>query len=70
MTTMAIVAGAKVWIVILVCGVLWLAAVLLSRGALLGPRAIAHWLLGAWLPRIVVLSFWGAAGWHIFCQRP
>jgi hypothetical protein len=70
MTTWAIVTGSKVWIVILACAVVWLAVVVLSRGLLLGPRRIAHWLLSAWLPRILILSMWGIAGWHIFCQRP
>jgi hypothetical protein len=69
-TSLAIVAGAKVWIVLAAGLTVWSAAVLLSRGALFGPRAIVRWLLGAWSPRIMVLAIWGLAGWHIFCQRP
>jgi hypothetical protein len=70
MTSLGLVAGAQVWLAVGSCLVLWCAIVALSRGALFGPRRIVCWLLGAWLPRVAMLTFWGVAGWHIFCQRP
>jgi hypothetical protein len=68
--SLALVAGAAVWLVIAAGAGGWFAVVALSRGLLIGPRRIMRWLLSAWLPRIVLLAVWGAAGWHIFCQRP
>jgi hypothetical protein len=70
MTPSTIVFGAGVWLVIVVGTVVWLAVVVLGRADRFGPRAIVRWFLSAWVPRIMILTFWGAAGWHIFCQRP
>ena len=61
--------GAIVWLVLAGSAVAWLVAVAFS-GRLLGPRRVLRWLLGSWLSRAMILVAWGAAGWHIFCQRP
>jgi hypothetical protein len=70
----ALVPGATVWLVIAASGVGWLIAVAVatatSRGTLFGPRHVVRWWLRAWLPRLMILAFWGVAGWHVFCQRP
>ena len=68
--TVAIVPGAVVWSVIAGVVVVWLAALARGRGALVGPHSVARWLLGSWLSRGLVIAAWGAAGWHVFCQRP
>jgi hypothetical protein len=68
--TVAIVTGAVVWSVIAGVVVVWLAALALGRGALVGPRRVARWLLGSWLSRGLIIAAWAAAGWHVFCQRP
>ena len=70
MTPTAVVVGAAVWLGIAVSAVAWLAVVIFARGALPGPKSVARWLLASWLPRLAVLAAWGAAGWHVFCQRP
>jgi hypothetical protein len=70
MTSLAVVAGAAVWLVILTGTVVWLAVVALARGVFFGPGRIVRWLLNSWLSRIMVLAVWGLAGWHVFCQRP
>ena len=72
MITYAIVPGAVVWSVIAGVGVVWLAVLALrsGSGALLGPRRVARWLFGSWLSRGIIIAAWGAAGWHMFCQRP
>lgn len=70
MITAAAVAGAVVWLVIAGCAVAWLGVLALRRGALPGPKSVARWFLASWVPRVAVLAAWGAAGWHIFCQRP
>jgi hypothetical protein len=64
------VPGAAVWLAVAVSGTVWLVALVLSRGALVGPRRVVRWLVGSWLPRVAVLAAWAAAGWHVFCQRP
>jgi hypothetical protein len=68
--TLAVVPGAVVWAVIAGSVVVWLSVLALSRGALVGPRRLARWMLGSWLSRGLILAAWGAAGWHVFCQRP
>jgi hypothetical protein len=68
--TAAIVPGAVVWLVLAGSAVVWLGILALSAGRLVGPRRVVRWVLGSWLPRGVMLAAWGAAGWHIFCQRP
>ena len=72
MITYAIVPGAVVWSVIAGVGAVWLAVLTMKSrsGALLGPRRLARWVLGSWLSRGIVIAVWGAAGWHMFCQRP
>jgi hypothetical protein len=62
--------GAAVWLVIASGGAVWLAALVMARGSLIGPIRVMRWLLSSWLPRLVVLAAWAAAGWHLFCQRP
>jgi hypothetical protein len=64
------VLGAVVWLALAAAFVLWGAAVVVAQGAVLRPRSLLQWLLSAWTPRIVLLSFWAIAGWHVFCQRP
>lgn len=67
--TAAVVPGAWVWAVL--GGVLCFWFVLTSVvPALPGPRQVAHWLLSSWAPRLTLIVIWGAAGWHVFCQRP
>ena len=70
MTTFAIVSGAVVWLALAGLAVAWLVVLALLPGALLGPRRLVRWLLGSWLSRGIVIAAWGAAGWHVFCQRP
>jgi hypothetical protein len=62
--------GAIVWLALAGSAVAWLAAVALSGRRLIGPQRALRWLLGSWLSRAMILVAWGAAGWHIFCQRP
>jgi hypothetical protein len=69
-TTFAIVPGTVVWLVLAGVALVWLAVLGLGAGALLGPRRLLPWLLGSWLSRGLVIAAWGAAGWHVFCQRP
>jgi hypothetical protein len=67
---LALVEGTVVWLGLVACGTIWLAALLVARGALIGPRRVMRWFLRSWLSRLTVLAAWGVAGWHIFCQRP
>jgi hypothetical protein len=67
---LAIVAGATVWLVLLAIAAVWSAVLVRNRQLWLGSRLIVRWLLSSWLTRIALLTFWGIAGWHIFCQRP
>jgi hypothetical protein len=68
---MAVIApGAVVWLVLAGGVVSWSAVLALTSWARVGLRPVARWLLGSWLPRLVLLAAWGAAGWHVFCQRP
>jgi hypothetical protein len=62
--------GAVVWLVLAGGFVGWLAVLALTSWARVGVRAVVRWLLGSWLPRLALLAAWGAAGWHVFCQRP
>jgi hypothetical protein len=66
----AIVPGMVVWLVIAASVAAWLTLITVRPHRLLGLPRVAGWLLGAWVPRAVILIAWGAAGWHIFCQRP
>ena len=66
----AVVIGTVVWVALAGGVVVWLAVLALSAGRLVGPRRVVRWLLGSWLSRGMILAAWGAAGWHIFCQRP
>ena len=68
--TLAIVAGATVWLILLAGIAVWSAVLARHRELLLGSRLIVRWLLSSWMSRIVLLAFWAIAGWHIFCQRP
>jgi hypothetical protein len=68
--TAAIVPGAVVWLALAGSAAVWLGVLALSAGRLVGPRQVVRWFLGSWLSRGVILAAWGAAGWHIFCQRP
>jgi dolichyl-phosphate-mannose--protein O-mannosyl transferase len=68
--TLAIVTGATVWLILLAGIAVWSAVLARHRELLLGSRLIVRWLLSSWMSRIVLLTFWAIAGWHIFCQRP
>ena len=68
--TLAVVAGATVWLILLAGIALWSAVLARHRELWLGSRLIVRWLLSSWLSRIALLAFWAIAGWHIFCQRP
>jgi hypothetical protein len=70
MTSMAVAPGTVVWAALATAIVLWLAVLFLASGALLGPARLVRWLVGAWLPRTLMVCAWGAIGWHVFCQRP
>jgi hypothetical protein len=69
-SSLAIVPGAIVWLVLAALAVVWLAVLALAAGALIGPRRLLRWMLGSWLSRCLIIAAWGAAGWHVFCQRP
>jgi len=66
----AVVPGAIVWLALAAAAVVWLGLLALSGGRFTSPRKVLRWFLAAWLPRCVLLIAWGAAGWHVFCQRP
>jgi hypothetical protein len=66
----AVVPGTVVWVALAASVVVWFGILALSDGRLVGPRRVLRWFLGSWLSRAMVLAAWGAAGWHIFCQRP
>jgi hypothetical protein len=66
----AVAPGTVVWLALAGSVVVWLGVVALADGRLVGPRRVVRWLLGSWLSRAMILAAWGAAGWHIFCQRP
>ncbi len=68
--TLAIVAGATVWLILLAGIALWSAVLARHRELWLGSRLVVRWLLSSWLSRIAILTLWAVAGWHIFCQRP
>jgi hypothetical protein len=68
--TLAVVPGTVVWLVLAGSTVVWLGVLALSVGRLAGPRKVVRWFLGSWLTRGLILAAWGAAGWHVFCQRP
>jgi hypothetical protein len=70
MTFLAVAPGTVVWSVLATAVVLWLAVLLLAATALPGPARLVRWLVGAWLPRLLMVVAWGAIGWHVFCQRP
>ena len=70
MITMALVAGAAVWLAIAACTLAWFAVLALARRVQPGPRSVVHWFLSSWVPRLAALAAWGVAGWHVFCQRP
>jgi hypothetical protein len=64
------VVGSTVWLVLLGLAAVWLVVLVWHRPELIGPRAIVRWLLSSWPSRLAVLTVWGIAGWHVFCQRP
>ena len=66
----AVVPVTVVWVALAASVVVWFGILALSDGRLVGPRRVLRWFLGSWLSRAMVLAAWGAAGWHIFCQRP
>ena len=68
--TLAVVAGATVWLILLAGIALWSAVLARHRELWLGSRLIVRWLLSSWSSRIALLAFWAIAGLHIFCQRP
>jgi hypothetical protein len=70
MSFATITPGAIVWLVLAACTVAWLAIVTITSARFIGARRLVRWLVASWLPRFVLLAAWGAAGWHIFCQRP
>jgi hypothetical protein len=70
MTSLAVIPGTVVWLALAGAVIVWLFAIALASGVLPGPRRVLRWLLGSWLSRAVILAAWGAAGWHVFCQRP
>jgi hypothetical protein len=65
-----VVPGAVVWLALAATTAVWLGVLTLSGGRLTSPRRAVRWLLASWLPRGMLLAAWGAAGWHMFCQRP
>jgi hypothetical protein len=67
---MTITPGTIVWLVLAAMLVSWLTVLAVTSGRFAGPRRVLRWLIGSWLSRCVILAAWGAAGWHIFCQRP
>jgi hypothetical protein len=69
MSFATIAPGAIVWLTLAVCTLAWL-AVATFTSARVDARRLVRWLVASWLPRFVMLAAWGAAGWHIFCQRP
>jgi hypothetical protein len=70
MTFGTIVPGAIVWLLLAAGTVAWLAILTFTSATFIGARRVVRWLVASWLPRFVMLAAWGAAGWHIFCQRP
>jgi hypothetical protein len=64
------VVGAIIWLALAIGTLAWATVLTFARGTVLSVRAVAQWLLSAWFPRILVLSAWAVAGWHVFCQRP
>jgi hypothetical protein len=62
--------GTVVWLVLAGGVVGWAAVLALTSWTRVGPRPVLRWLLGSWASRLVLLAAWGAAGWHVFCQRP
>jgi hypothetical protein len=64
------VIGAAIWLALAIGTLAWAGVLIVARGSVLSLRALARWLVSAWIPRLLVLSFWAVAGWHVFCQRP
>jgi hypothetical protein len=69
-TAAAIAPGSVVWAALAAGLIGWMSVLALSSRALIGPRRVMRWLLASWPSRCALLAAWGAAGWHIFCQRP
>lgn len=69
--TGAVVVGAVVWSVIASAVVIWV-VVTFALGPRRVPTAVdvVRWFMRSWLGRILALSGWTVAGWHLFCQRP
>ena len=61
--------GAVVWSIIGAAWAAWLVVTVAVR-RLPGPVAALRVLLGSRTGRFLALAAWGAAGWHLFCQRP
>jgi hypothetical protein len=61
--------GGAVWLALGTVLVLW-SVYSGVRSDLPGPTALVRWFAQSWLGRILGLCAWGAAGWHLFCQRP
>jgi hypothetical protein len=65
-----VVAGAWVWLALAAAASVWLIILAVAPGRLVGPKPLRQWLLASFVPRLALLAAWGAAGWHVFCQRP
>jgi hypothetical protein len=63
--------GALVWSGLAVALAAWLVVTTVAGPRRLpGAVGIVRWLCSCWLGRILALSAWAVAGWHLFCQRP
>lgn len=61
--------GTLVWAALLAALVTWLAATTASR-RLPSLVDLVHWLLDAWLGRLLLLACWAELGFHLLTQRP
>jgi hypothetical protein len=66
---LAVVPGDVVWSALAAATAAWVALTIRLPG-LVGPLAVLRWLLSCWSGRIIALTLWALAGWHLFCQRP
>jgi hypothetical protein len=66
---LAVVPGDVVWSALAAVTAAWVAVTTRVPG-LAGPAAVLEWVLASWAGRMIALTLWAAAGWHLFCQRP